>query len=136
MIASTALVCMALVVYHEARSEMVPAQYAVAQVLLRRAEGEPRKVCAETFRHKQFSWANTGVRRVKGGWSLSARLTPREIDAWKKALRIAQVTLNWKNVGDFSRGATHFYSLPARPYWRASMVRTHRLGAFIFLREA
>lgn len=127
------MLCMALTIYHEARSEMIPGQYAVAQVLLRRADNDERRVCAEAFRAKQFSWANTGVRRVQGGWKLAPRHVPREAHAWQLAQRIAEVTL--AGAPDFTLGmADHYHAVTVRPSWRLSMTRTHRMGRHIFYR--
>lgn len=130
MIASTALICMALTVYHESRGEMIPGQYAVAQVLLRRA-GEPDRVCKEAFAPKQFSWANQAAKRVPGGWQVKL---PADQVAWDRALQISHVVLNMP-IADFTRGqATHFHVTGLRPEWRYSMTRTARMGRHVFYR--
>lgn len=123
---------MAATIYHEARGEMIPGQYAVAQVLLRRA-GDPSKVCEEAFRPKQFSWANTKVKRVKTGWAMPV---PRDAAAWHLALQISHVVLNMP-IGDFTKGrATHYHTVEVKPVWRLAMKRTTRMGRHVFYREA
>ena len=55
MILESAVLCLALNIYHEARSEMIPGQYAVAQVTMNRA-GEKSNVCKTVVAKHQFSW--------------------------------------------------------------------------------
>ena len=55
MLISTAALCLALNVFHEARGEFIPGQYAVALVTLNRAEHDPAKVCDVVFKRHQFS---------------------------------------------------------------------------------
>lgn len=132
MIVSTAAMCMALTIYHEARGEQIPGQYAVAQVLMNRAKGDSKRVCPEAFRHRQFSWANSGVIKIRAGtWHMHHRHIPGDEYAWWKAQRIAQVVLS-KKTGDFSRGATYYHTVDVRPSWRLAFKRTHRMGRHIF----
>lgn len=134
MIASTALVCMALTIYHEARGEQIPGQYAVAQVLWRRAQENPKEVCKEAFAPKQFSWANRGVKRTPKGWKLATRHIPKDDYAWWIAQRVAQVTMN--GAPDFTRGmADHYHTVDVRPIWRLAMERTARIGRHVFYRS-
>lgn len=131
MIIATAALCLAINVYHEARGEMIPGQYAVAQVALYRAGGNENRVCAEVFKPRQFSWANSGVRRTKEGWVLSKRHVPRDAHAWWVAQRVAQVTL--AGAPDFTKGmANHYHATHVKPRWRLAMLRTHRIGRHIF----
>lgn len=133
MIASTAIICMALTIYHEARGEMIPGQYAVAQVLWNRADANRQQVCKEAFAPKQFSWANRGVSREGQGWRLAPRHVPKDQHAWWVAQRIAKMVM--QGVPDFTRGAAnHYHAVYVQPTWRTSMVKTHRIGRHIFYR--
>lgn len=133
--ASAALLCIALNVYHEARGESIPGQYAVALVTMKRAGGDREKVCAETFRNKQFSWANNGVTKVKGGWQISKKLTPKEAHQWWVANRVALVTLSGR-MYDFTNGANHYHTRYVDPYWSARKRPVKRIGAHVFYRIA
>jgi N-acetylmuramoyl-L-alanine amidase len=131
MIIATAAMCLAINVYHEARSESVPGQYAVAQVTLKRAGGDRKKICREVFRPKQFSWTNKHVKKVKGGWKLDARLVPKDLDAWDKALRIAR----WQLAGrmpNLVKKADHYHTTAVKPEWRLQMRRVKRIDDHIF----
>lgn len=127
VIVSSALLCLAINIYAESRGEPVMGQYAVAMVTLNRAGHDQRRVCAEVFKPKQFSWANQGVTKVKGGWRLSPALMPRDDHAWWLAQRIAQQSLAGK-MPDFTRGATFYHAVYVRPRWRLAMVQVKQVG--------
>lgn len=127
MIVSTAALCLAINVYQEARNQTIPGQYAVALVTMNRA-GKAKNVCAEVFKPKQFSWANTGVTRQGRGWKVP---TPREQEAWTLAQRIAKVTLSGR-MADFTWGSTHYHTVAVMPTWRLRLTKTKRIGSHIF----
>lgn len=134
MFLSTAALCLALNVYHEARGEPIVGQKAVAYVTLRRANFDERNVCKEVFRPKQFSWANpltesTPAERAR----LAAQFMPQESDAWTVAKRVAVMALRGTAV-DMTLGADHYYNPnKARPTWRHAMKRTAKIGNHVFL---
>lgn len=132
MIVSAAILCLALTVYHEARGEAIPGQYAVAHVLWRRAEHDEKQVCPEAFKPKQFSWANRQVQRQGQVWKVSKRMEPRDDIAWWKALRVSAMVM--QGVGDFSQGANHYHALHVKPIWRLDMAHTITIGRHVFYR--
>lgn len=134
MIVSSALLCLALNVYHEARSEPVMGQYAVAMVTVNRAGRDEGRVCAEVFKPFQFSWANSRVTKVKGGWLIPQSLRPFESDAWDKALRIATVTLDGRML-DVTLGSTYYHTQAVQPAWRRAFEITRKIGAHVFYRD-
>ncbi|OAD82951.1 hypothetical protein ATN89_17180 [Comamonas thiooxydans] len=120
MLITAALSCLALNIYHEARSEPVRGQYAVALVTINRAGGDADRVCDEVFKHKQFSWTGR-VKTREDGWDVPASLYPKlsnkiEEDAWWRAVRITRQVLSGK-IQDFTRGSTHYHALSANPGW-------------------
>lgn len=133
MLVSSALLCLALNVFHEARGESIPGQYAVALVTMKRAGGNPERVCQEVFKRKQFSWANSGVVKVKGGWQISTRLHPKDAHAWWVANRVALMTLTGA-MADITNGADHYHANYARPVWSADEPPVKKIGAHIFYR--
>lgn len=130
MLISSALLCLALNVYHEARGESIPGQYAVALVTRNRAERDPDRVCAEVFKRSQFSWTSQVV-RTKGGWLIPKGLVPREQHAWWVANRVAQVTLSG-SMHDFTRGATFYHATYVSPRWRLAMDLSKAIGRHRF----
>lgn len=134
MFLSTAALCLALNVYHEARGEPLIGQKAVAYVTLRRAGFDEDRVCEVVFAPRQFSWANpltsaTPEERVR----LAERFMPADEQAWAVAKQVAVRAMQGGAV-DFTGGADHYYNPDkARPSWRHSMVRTARIGNHVFL---
>ena len=116
MILEAAVVCLALNIYHEARSEPIEGQFAVAQVVLNRAGRDPTKVCAVVQAYRQFSW------------TLNA---PRVADAaaYQHAQGVARLALQ---MPDFTGGATHYHTLTITPYWKSDMVIRGQWGTHIF----
>lgn len=116
------LLCLALNVYHEARGEPFAGQMAVAQVTLRRAQFDERKVCKVVVAPRQFSWTNK--RQPK----------PTERAAWGRAVLAAKKALLWaKGVGpDHSNGATHFHARYVKPYWSRVGTRVAVIGGHYF----
>jgi len=125
---------MALNIYHEARGEMIPGQYAVAQVTMNRA-GNSENVCKTVTAKNQFSWTKTMVQKKSGRFYLKDNGLPFDDYAWQKATRIAQVVLT-QRVGDFTHGgATAYHATNVYPIWRHSYVKTATIGRHIFYRE-
>ena len=128
---SAALMCLALNVYHEARSEPLQGQAAVAHVVLNRvASGRwPDDVCSvihqgyEKGRFKcQFTWYCDGKPDE-----------PTEILAWAKSVLVANQVLTGI-VPDVTNGATHYHARYVNPYWSASLSKTVTYGSHLFYR--
>ena len=128
---SAALMCLALNVYHESRSEPLQGQAAVAHVVLNRvASGRwPDDVCSvihqgyEKGRFKcQFTWYCDGKPDE-----------PKEILAWAKSVLVANQVLTGV-VPDVTNGATHYHARYVNPYWSASLSKTVTYGSHLFYR--
>ncbi|MNF27199.1 Spore cortex-lytic enzyme precursor [compost metagenome] len=120
MTPGSALFCLALNIYHEARGEPKSGQIAVAMVTMNRAEWVPGKVCQVVYERGQFSW--TDSKRNK---------TPREPQAWKKAQAVARGVIDGEHP-DITQGATHFHAKRVRPLWTQRLEKTVRIGDHIF----
>ena len=124
------LVCMALNIYHEARSESELGQLAVAAVTLNRVESEafPNSVCEVVKqggerRHRcQFSW-----------WCDGKRDTPTDTAAWDAALRLGRLSLQGM-TSDPTKGALYYHATYVKPTWSRKFERTARIGAHLFYR--
>lgn len=92
----TALLCLALTVFHESRGEPLKGQYAVAEVVMNRSVDRNLDVCSVVYEHGQFSNATK--------WKI-----PSDKDkSWNKALFIAQDVLDSNNATNYTNGATYF----------------------------
>ena len=124
------LECMALNIYHEARSESEQGQLAVAAVTLNRVGSEtfPDSVCEVVKqggerRHRcQFSW-----------WCDGKNDTPTDAAAWDAALRLSRLTL-LGTTSDPTNGALYYHATYVKPKWSRKFERTARIGAHLFYR--
>ena len=116
--------CLALNVYHEARSERIEGQIAVAHVTMNRVKHSyfPDTICDVVYSHKQFSWT----------WTVKDH-TPHEAAAWKKAQVIARDVMIG-NTEDPSKGATFYHANYVNPFWAKdkSMSVTKIIGLHVF----
>jgi spore germination cell wall hydrolase CwlJ-like protein len=118
------LTCLALNVYHEARSDDVLGQLAVAQVTLNRvASGRyPDTVCDVVWDHKQFSWTHDGKSDK-----------PKEPRAWKHAQAVAYMALNdMARVPELTPEVLHYHADWVTPYWAKGKQPVARVGSHIF----
>jgi N-acetylmuramoyl-L-alanine amidase len=109
---SAALMCLALNVYHESRSEPLQGQAAVAHVVLNRV--------------------------ASGRWPDDVYCDgkpdePTEILAWAKSVLVANQVLTGV-VPDVTNGATHYHARYVNPYWSASLSKTVTYGSHLFYR--
>lgn len=94
IIVKTALLCLALNIYFEARGEPIYGQYAVAHVTINRSKLHKTSICHEVFKKNQFSW-------TKYKYSIP----PKNDKVWFQALIIAKKALR---SNDITNGALYF----------------------------
>jgi N-acetylmuramoyl-L-alanine amidase len=136
MILESAILCLALNVYHEARGEMIPGQYAVAHVTLNRAGGDAKRVCETVVAKHQFSWTKGMLtRKGEGRYTLKQNGVPKDKQAWALAKHIARYTLEYRPA-DITNGATFYHTTQVRPAWRKSVRLVKRMGRHLFYRTA
>jgi len=125
-----ALMCLALNVYHEARSQPLIEQVAVAQVVLNRVYSHryPDTICEVVYHNKypgrlhkcQFSWFCDGKSDI-----------PQDVDAWTKANQVASLVLS-PEFPDLVDGATHYHADYVRPVWASTQIQVAQIGRHIF----
>ena len=126
---SAALMCMALNIYHESRSEEMRGQVAVANVTLNRVASNkwPNDVCSVVKQgyvkgksNCQFSWFCDGKPD-----------TPTDTVAWARSVLVANdVMMGY--IPDITKGATHYHAKYVKPYWAKSLTPTVSFGSHIF----
>jgi len=117
---ASALVCLTMAVYHEARGEPLTGQQAVALVTMNRAQWQPKRVCREVHKPGQYSWVGKG-------------LPVQERAAMQRARAVAADVLA-RRVPDFTGGATHFHAKSVRPAWRRDLQLVMSIGGHRFYR--
>lgn len=135
---TSAVFCLALAIYHEARGEPAVGQAMVAYVVLNRATWKPTKVCDTVFARKQFSFANGKVRKTKWGWALHESLRPKNAKAWGFSQVLARAALHLppaKTERNISKGAKFYHAKRVRPDWAKSMQKVAHVGNHVFYRS-
>ena len=127
-----ALHCLAMNIYHEARSESRTGQVAVASVTLNRVKSKtfPNSVCGVVKQGNpkrkrcQFSW-----------WCDGKKDDPTDKEAWNKAVKIGRFSL-LGITSDPTKGALYYHANHVRPSWTRTFKRTARIGDHSFYRPA
>lgn len=131
----TALLCLALNVYHEARGEPIEGQKAVAQVTMNRAENDHKNICPVVFKPYQFEWTNpitTTKSRTDRAKAVSRLMPDVNSEEWRTAKWIASRAISGKMV-DIVGDADHFLNprtvkkVPkfAREYDKVAVIGKH-----------
>lgn len=120
--ATAELHCLALNVYHEARSESDEGKFAVAQVTLNRVRSAryPNSVCEVVWQRRQFSWTRD-----------SRPDRPHNLEAWNQALWVATIIYDFNPLNMVDR-ATHYHATYVYPFWAKTHQRVRRIGRHIF----
>lgn len=134
--------CLALAIYHEARGEPDPGQYAVSITVLNRVRSGayPDSICdvvyqnSERLHRCQFSFACDRLSDFPGN-----------LKAFAKASRIAQFTNSVRPLldNDAVLGSpfatvgvmTHYHRFDVNPVWSRKLKRLTRVGAHVFFRS-
>lgn len=130
MIGAAALLCLTQAIYFEARGEPILGQYAVAEVIMNRAESPdfPNTVCGVVAqdlgpakRDCQFSYMCDGLPE-----------TMHEKAAAWLAGRVAYVVAS--RVTDLTDGALYFHATRVAPGWAHRFQKTYSVGNHVFYR--
>lgn len=131
----TAVMCLALNIYHEARSEPLVGQIAVAEVVLNRVESPrfPDSICAvvkegeyrgETpIRNKcQFSW-----------WCDGKSDKPKDSIKWEQSINLAYTMLEHPHI-DITEGSLFYHAVYVNPSWANDFEKVVTIDNHIFYR--
>ena len=136
MILETALTCLALNIYHEARSQSLVEQLAVSQVVMNRVADSrfPNTVCEVVTQGITYKNSDKPViHKCQFSWYCDGKSDePKNDKAWHKALSVAKIVPNV--TLDITEGATHYHATYVRPDWAKTKTKTARIGRHIFYR--
>ena len=133
----SAITCMAVAIYFEARSEPIAGQLAVANVVNNRVASKhyPNTVCDVITQGPTYHGSSLPVKH-RCQFSFYCDGKPEKItdtDAWRTAMRIATAARDTSSqLIDVSEGATHYHTTDVSPGWRYTLRVTVQLGRHVF----
>lgn len=114
--------CLATNIYHEARSEPISGQLAVAQVTVNRVKNKRQfanTVCGVVFERAQFSWTLSKPKRVT------------DAKAWKTAVEVARIVLTQSHpLPQFN--ALFYHTTKIKPRWSKQKRVLTVIGNHVF----
>lgn len=126
------LKCLAMNVYHEARSEPESGQYAVAAVTMNRVASSryPGDVCKVVY---QKSWSKKHKRFISAfSWTTDGKENiPYESEAWKKSFKVASEVYNAERKNKV-KDALYYHADYVKPRWAKNKIRITKIGRHIF----
>ena len=125
------LTCLALNIYHEARSEPQAGQVAVAEVTLNRVASKhyPDSVCEVVYEQR---WDRIRQRRVGAfSWTERGRLEPPTGAAWSQAIDIARRIYQGQQPATVD-GALFYHATYVQPSWSRYKHPVARIGKHVF----
>ena len=138
MLIETALMCLALNTYHEAKNQSMIGQVATAQVVMNRVADSryPNTVCEVVKQGPKYKGSDVPVRhKCQFSWFCDGKDdTPKNEKAWRKAQDVAFLVIYDKIKLDVTEGATHYHATYVRPSWAKTKTRTTRIEKHIFYR--
>jgi N-acetylmuramoyl-L-alanine amidase len=132
----SAITCMAMAIYFEARNQPVAGQLAVAYVISNRVASKhyPDTVCEVIQQGVVYKSGHPAKHRCQFSFWCDGK--PEEVtdrDAWRTAM---QISANVRDTSypriDVSEGATHYHTIEVAPKWRYTMKMTVQIGHHIF----
>lgn len=132
----SAISCMALAVYFEARNQPLAGQLAVAHVISNRvASGRyPNTPCEVIMQGPTYASGHPRKHRCQFSfWCDGKSEAIYDYEAWRTAVRVATVIQDTSSHRlDISEGATHYHTTEVSPPWRYTMKVTVKIGSHIF----
>ena len=139
MLIETALMCLALNTYHEAKNQSMIGQVATAQVVMNRVADSryPNSVCEVVNQGPKYKGSDVPVRhKCQFSWFCDGKSDEPKRDSkeWFKAQDYARIVLSGRIALDVTEGATHYHATYVRPSWAKTKTRTTRIESHIFYR--
>jgi spore germination cell wall hydrolase CwlJ-like protein len=128
--------CLALNLYHEARSESVLGMKAVGWVTLNRVYSKryPNTICDVVYQSNLDDEGNIVHNQCQFSWWCDGKSDkPKNKESWAFVQVIAhEVMQDYGITEDFTDGATMYHASYVNPYWIDSYERTVRIDTHIF----
>ena len=126
---TTAVICLAMAVYFEARSEPIAGQAMVAFTVLNRVQSNsyPADICSVVQQGPRHASGQMVKDRCQFSfWCDHKPELVEDWSAWHRAVKLARWSL--LQPFDFSEGATHYHTTDVKPDWLALVEPTVAIG--------
>jgi len=126
---TTAVICLAMAIYFEARSEPIAGQVMVAFTILNRVGSNdyPADICSVVQQGPRHASGQMVKDRCQFSfWCDHKPELVEDWPAWHRAVRLARWSL--LQPFDFSEGATHYHTTDVKPDWLALVEPTVAIG--------
>jgi len=138
MILETALMCMAVNIYHEAKNQPMAGQIAVAQVVMNRVNDSryPDNVCDVVKQGLTYKNGKVVLGKCQFSWYCDGKKDDVNMksEKWRNSIRYASMVLTNRITLDVTEGATHYHATYVRPAWARTKTKTVRINRHIFYR--
>ena len=135
----SSIICLATMIYFEARDQPLIGQLAVGQVAMNRVEDDryPDNMCDVITQGKIDNPLNAPVLRDQCQFSFycdGKSDQPQDEAAFRIAAKLATGIVR-KDWIDPTEGATHYHSVDVNPSWAKAMIKEVRIEDHIFYRQ-
>ena len=128
--------CLALNLYHEARSDSELGQRAVGWVTLNRVHSSryPNTICDVVYQAQLDSNGNPIRNKCQFSWWCDGKSDkPNNKVMWERMQHVAHYVMqNYGEAEDVTSGAIMYHASYVNPYWADSYDRTVRIDTHIF----
>ena len=140
MVSSAGLLCLALNIFWEARSEDkeygLLAMAAPARVVMNRVKSPeyPNNICDVVKQAK--TWKGNPVKnQCQFSWFCDGKSDkPKDKKSWAWSQQIARLVLSGV-LEDVTGGATHYHAHYVKPKWRTKKTFTIKIGSHLYYRK-
>jgi len=135
MFIESALVCLALNIYHEARGEPLAGRIAVTEVVLNRTNSPkfPDTIC-EVVKEGYYYQGHPIKNKCQFSWWCDGKSDkPTDKIQWAESINLAKAMLD-KNHVDITEGSLYYHSTKVNPYWAKHYSKTVKINNHIFYR--
>jgi len=128
--------CLALNIYHEARSESALGQEAVGLVTMNRVYDKryPDTVCDVVYQSHMDSKGRPIRNKCQFSWFCDGKSdTIHDTESFDKVLILSESILKSYGIErDITDGAVMYHASYVKPYWASSYIKTSRVDSHIF----
>lgn len=125
------IVCIAVAIYFEARSEPLEGQVAVANTIMNRVESSyfPNTPCEVV---KQGKYWEERIIKNQCHFSFWCDGKPEIIKEDKAYTLALSIAVNADKLVDITYGATYYHREDIQPYWAKHLITKRKIGRHIF----